>query len=500
MGDIKGFLKVKRRSPEYRPVCERVKDYKEVTVIPKEEVSKEQASRCMDCGTPFCHWACPAGNYIPEWNDFMFKGNWQRALDLLIACNNLPEITGRLCPSLCEYACVLGINDDPVTVRENELAIIEQGFKQGLIKANPPKQRTGKRVAVIGSGPAGIACADQLNKAGHKVTVFEKDDKPGGILRYGIPDFKLEKWVIDRRVDILKQEGIEFIVNTNVGIDYTVEKLLKGFDAVCLACGCSVARDLKIEGRELKGIHFAMDYLTQSNKRANGETIFEDKIIDAKGKKVLVIGGGDTGADCVGTANRQGASCVVQIEVMPKPEECRTEDFPWPKYPMILKTSTSHHEGAERQWAVLTKKFIPTLDEVGRDSALWSSTGKDGRVGKVSCIQVDFSEKDNRGCLIMKEISGSEFEIEADLVILAIGFIQPEHEGLLKNLKVGFDKRGNILTDNSYMSSVKGVFSSGDARRGQSLIVWAISEGRAAAYYIDKYLMGQSSLPIEESL
>lgn len=431
MGDIKGFLKVKRRAPEYRPVCERVKDYKEVTVIPKEEVSKEQASRCMDCGTPFCHWACPAGNYIPEWNDFMFKGNWQKALDLLTACNNLPEITGRLCPSLCEYACVLGINDDPVTVRENELAIIEQGFKQGLIKANPPKQRTGKRVAVIGSGPAGIACADQLNKAGHKVTVFEKDDKPGGILRYGIPDFKLEKWVIDRRVDILKQEGIEFIVNTNAGIDYPVEKLLKEFDAVCLACGCSVPRDLKIEGRQLKGIHFAMDYLMQSNKRANGEIISEDKIIDAKGKKVLVIGGGDTGADCVGTANRQGASCVAQIEVMPKPEECRTEDFPWPKYPMILKTSTSHEEGAERKWAVLTKKFA----------------GKDGRAAKVNCVQVDFSEKDNRGCPIMKEINGSEFEIETDLVILAIGFIRPEYEGLLKNLKLEFDKSRNSFTD-----------------------------------------------------
>ncbi|MFH1441158.1 MAG: glutamate synthase subunit beta [Candidatus Omnitrophota bacterium] len=480
MGDTKGFLKVKRRASEYRPVCERIKDYKEVTVLPKEEVSKEQASRCMDCGTPFCHWVCPVGNYIPEWNDFMFKGNWQRALDLLLACNNLPEITGRLCPSLCEYACVLGINDDPVSVRENELAIIEYGFKQGLIKANPPKKNTGKGVAVIGSGPAGIACADQLNKAGHRVTVFEKDDKVGGILRYGIPDFKLEKWIIDRRVNILKQEGIEFIVNTNVGLDYPVEKLLKEFEAVCLTCGCSVARDLNIEGRDLKGVHFAMDYLGQSNKRASGENIPADKIIDAKEKKVLVIGGGDTGADCVGIANRQGASCVVQIEVMPKPAECRTEDFPWPKYPMILKTSTSHQEGSERKWAVLTKKF----------------TGKDGCVIKVECVEVNFSEKDNKGCPMMKEISGSEFEMEADLVILAIGFIQPQHEGLLKNLKLEFDKKGNVLTDNSYMSSVKGVFSAGDARRGQSLIVWAISEGRTAAYYIDKYLMGNTNLPL----
>lgn len=479
MTDIKGFLKVKRRYPEYRPVCERVRDYAEVALLRDAAHSKEQAVRCMDCGTPFCHWGCPIGNYIPEWNELVSSGQWKKAFELLNATNNMPEITGRLCPALCEYACVLGINDDPVTIRENELAVIEEAFKKGFIKPRPPKKRSGKKAAVIGSGPAGLACGAQLNKAGHKVVVFEKDDKIGGILRYGIPDFKLEKWIIDRRVNTWKKEGIQFRAGVNAGVDYPAAKLLKEFDCLCLAGGSRIPRDLKIGGRELSGIYFAMDYLTQSNRRLSGEAIPKDDLIDARGKRVLVIGGGDTGSDCVGTAHRQGASCVMQIEVMPQPPECRIEDYPWPKYPLLLKTSTSHEEGGERQWAVLTKRFV----------------GENGRVKKALCVRVEFPGKDASGCPVMREVSGSEFEIETDLVILAIGFVHPEHQGLLEALKVERDSRGNVKTDKNYMTSKKGIFSCGDMHRGQSLIVWAIYEGRACARAIDAYLMGKSDLP-----
>ncbi len=478
MGDVKGFLKIKRKTGEYRPVCERIKDYREVGIPPKEGHSKEQASRCMDCGTPFCHWGCPVDNYIPEWNDAVFRREWEKAFALLNATNNLPEITGRICPAPCEYSCVLGINDDPVTIREDELAIIEYAFKNRLIKPKPPGKRTGKRVAVIGSGPAGWSCADQLNKAGHKVTVFEKDDKVGGILRYGIPDFKLEKWVLERRLKILKKEGIEFKAGIYVGKDYKIVKLKKEFDAVCIACGSRVPRDLAMEGRDLKGIHFAMDYLAQQNRRLAQEKILNQELIDAKDKRVVVIGGGDTGADCVGVAHRQGASCVVQIELLSSPPECRTQDYPWPKYPLILKTSTSHEEGAERRWSILTKRFI----------------GEGGRVKKLSCVKVEF-KKDEKGCPEMREVKGSEFEMEADLVILALGFLHPQKKGLVEGLGVELDPCGNVKTDNTFMTSVKGVFSAGDMHRGQSLIVWAISEGRKAAHYIDKYLMGSTCLP-----
>lgn len=479
MGDPKAFMKIKRQEAEYRPVCERTKDYGHVAVMRTDDASREQASRCMDCGTPFCHWGCPVGNYIPEWNDSMFKGKWKKAIELLDETNNLPEITGRICPAPCEYACVLSINDDPVTIRENELAIIEHAFTSGLIKARPSVSRTGKKIAVIGSGPAGLACAMQLTRAGHSVDVYEKDETCGGILRYGIPDFKLEKWIIARRVKLMEEEGTKFYNNVNVGVDLPAAKLLSRYDAVCLAGGSRSPRDLKIDGRELKGIHFAMDYLVQSNRRAAGEKIPNGKIIDAKEKKVVVIGGGDTGADCVGTANRQGASCVVQIEVMPQPAECRTGDYPWPKYPLILKTSSSHEEGGQRHWSILTKRFI----------------GEKGHIKKLKCVRVEFSAANGKTCPMMKEIPGSEFEIDVDLVILAVGFLHPVHEGLLDSLKIEFDERGNVKTDANYMTSVKKVFSAGDMRRGQSLIVWAISEGRKAAHSIDKYLMGSSSLP-----
>jgi len=478
MGDPKGFLKVKREVSQYRPVCERIKDYGHVAGLRPEKKSSEQASRCMDCGTPFCHSACPIGNYIPEWNDLVFHGQWQSALDLLSAANNLPEITGRVCPALCEYSCVLGINNEPVTVRENELGIVEYGFKRGLIKASPPRQRTGKKVAVIGSGPSGLACADQLNRAGHSVTVFERDAKAGGILRYGIPDFKLEKNVLDRRIKIWEEEGIEFKTGVNAGQDYPAEKLLQKFDALALCGGSRVPRDLKIAGRELKGVHFAMDYLTQSNRRVSGEK-FSGEIIDAKGKNVVVIGGGDTGSDCVGTANRQGALCVAQLEVLPKPPSCRTANMPWPVYPMVLKTTSSHEEGADRHWSVSTKRFI----------------GEKGAVKSLECVKVVF-EKDEKGCQRMKEAPGSLFSIPAELVVIAAGFLHPEHNGLLEQLKVEFDQRGNVKAGADHKTSLDKVFSAGDMRRGQSLVVWAISEGRECARSIDEYLMGESFLPV----
>ena len=480
MGDVKGFLKLARQSSQYRAVCERIRDFKEVSKTLPLPQSQEQACRCMDCSTPFCHAACPIGNYIPEWNDYMFRGNWKDAVELLESTNNLPEITGRLCPALCEYACVLGLNDDAVTIRENEQAIAEFGFRNALIKPRFISKRTKKQVAIIGSGPAGLSCAAQLNRAGHTVVVFERDNLPGGILRYGIPDFKLEKKLIDRRIDIFKQEGVKFRTNINVGVDYTVKRLLKEFDAVCLAGGSRVPRDIKIEARESPGIYFAMDYLIQSNQRIAKENIPVDKLIDAQGKKVVVIGGGDTGADCVGTAHRQGAVCVTQIEVLPQPANCRIESYPWPTYPLVLKTTSSHEEGGERLWAVLTKRFIQ----------------KDGLLKGISCARVEFTQTQGQTCPIMQEIPGSQFEIAADLVIIAVGFLHPEHSGLLTDLNVEFDERGNVKTNEIYMTSIKKVFSAGDMRRGQSLVVWAISEGRRASHFIDQYLMGSSNLPL----
>ncbi len=480
MGEIKGFLKVKRETAGYRPVCERLKDYWQVCLLPGEEQSKDQASRCMDCGIPFCHWGCPIGNYIPEWNDYVFKGQLEKAYELLSGVNIFPEITGRLCPAFCEYACVLGINDEPVTIRENELAIIEQAFIKGIVKPRPPKKRTKKKVAIVGSGPAGLACADQLNKAGHLVTVFEKDAKIGGMMRYGIPDFKLEKWVLERRIKILEREGIKFKPHVIAGTDYPVSKLRKEFDALCLACGSRQPRDLNIEGRNLRNIYFAMDFLTQSNRRVAGEKIPPDAQIDAKRKKVVVIGGGDTGADCVGLAHRQNPNCVIQIELLPPAPTCRPEETPWPKYPMLLKTSSSHEEGGERKWQVLTKEFL----------------GENGQVKKLSCAKVDFSQRAPSGCPVMKEVPGSNFEIEADLVILAMGFLYPEKKGLIEELGLVLDALGNVRTDETFTTSEKGIFSCGDMRRGQSLVVWAVHEGRSAAHHIDTFLTGSTQLPL----
>lgn len=480
MKDHVSFLKIKREEPQYRPVCERVKDFREVGLLRSESASRDQASRCMSCGTPFCHWACPLGNYIPEWNDFVSRKMWREAFGLLDATNNLPEITGRICPALCEYSCVLGINDSPVTVRENELSVIEYAFRSGLVKPDRISGRNGRKVAVAGSGPAGLACAAQLNKAGYSVTVFEKDEKPGGILRYGIPDFKLEKRIIDRRIRLMESSGIIFRNNINIGKDISLSGLRKKFDAVVLSCGCRQPRDLQVEGRQLKGVHFALDFLIPANKAVSGRKKAAGPSISAAGKRVAVIGGGDTGADCVGVCHRQGASCVVQIELFPQPPASRQDSCPWPKYPMLLKTSTSHQEGGERVWSVMTRRFL--------------DNGQ-GEVRGLSCVKVEV-QKGPDGRPRITEIPGSDFEIEADMVVLALGFARPEQGEILKASGVELDACGTVKADDTQMTSLKGVFTAGDMRRGQSLIVWAISEGRKTAHYVDKYLNGESCLPV----
>ncbi|MFC1746974.1 glutamate synthase subunit beta [Candidatus Neomarinimicrobiota bacterium] len=471
------FLKTGRKNMPYRAVEERLRDWNEVTILADEQHSREQAARCMDCGTPFCQQGCPVMNIIPEWNEAVFHKRWDEAFALLNATNNLPEITGRICPAPCEDFCVLGIHDDPVTIRENELAIIEYGFEKGYLKPVIPESRTGKSVAVVGSGPAGLACAAQLNQAGHKVIVYERDPRVGGLLRYGIPDFKLEKHIIDRRIAIWEAEGIEFRTGINVGVDLPVPELLAGHDAVCITIGARQPRDLPLEGRDLKGIHFAMDYLTQANRRIAGELIPGEALIEVAGKNVVIIGGGDTGSDCLGTTHRQNPRSVKQIEVLPKPPDKRTSDTPWPGVPVILRESTSHHEGGERMWSINTRRF----------------SGNHGRLEKLSCVEVEFKPPEGNGRMTMTEIPGTEFDLEADVAILAIGFLHPMHQGLIEDMGVALDERGNIKVDSTYMSSVEGVFSAGDARRGQSLIVWAIHEGRQAAAGIHKYLMTPSS-------
>ena len=469
MGNPRGFLDIRRKESGYRPVEERIQDYREVETELPEEIRKQQASRCMDCGVPFCHWACPIANIMPEWQDMIYRGDYKSAYEILQETNNFPEFTGRVCPALCEASCVLSINDDAVTIRNNELFVIEKAFKEGYVKPRLPETRTGKKVAVIGSGPAGLACADFLNKSGHTVVLFEAEDSVGGYLRFGIPDFKLDKSIIDRRVDILQKEGLIIKTGTKVTGDM-LSRMRNEYDAVCITIGAREPRDLNLPGRELKGIHFAMEYLAQQNKIVRGDNIPEKELIIALNKRVVVIGGGDTGSDCVGSANRQGAHSITQIEILPMPPEHRTESEPWPMWPKLHKTSSSHEEGCERHWNVLTKKF----------------NGENGIVKSISAIQVEWykDEKDNNR---MREIQRSDFEIKADLVFLAMGFVHVEHE-LAKQLGLELNLSGNIAVDEDFMTNVRGVFAAGDSVRGASLVVRAISDGRGAASGIDKFL------------
>jgi glutamate synthase (NADPH) small chain len=473
MAKVTGFLEYSRETPPRRPVIERVNDWFEVYQDFPDEKLQQQAGRCMDCGVPFCHTGCPVNNLIPDWNDFAWKGRWREAVRSLQATNNFPEFTGRTCPAPCEAACVLGINEPSVTIKLIENSIVEKGFELGYIVPEPPRQRTSKRVAVIGSGPAGLAAAQQLNRVGHTVTVIEKSDRIGGLLRYGIPDFKMEKWVLDRRLEQLRAEGIEFRTGVHAGTDFEASELRKHFDAVLLACGAEQARDVQIPGRDLNGIHFAMDYLTQQNKRNAGDHIPAEEEILATGKHVVIIGGGDTGADCLGTAHRQKALSVRQLQIHPMPPETRAEHTPWPLWPVMLRMEPAHEEGGHREWSALTTHF---------------SGDESGNVKQLHGIRVGPKPR-------MERIHGSEFAIEAELVLIAIGFSGPVQSGLLDQLNVRCDARGTIKSDSSYMTSEPGVFSAGDMRRGQSLVVWAIAEGRKAAHHVDKYLMGASTLP-----
>ncbi len=485
MGKPTGFKEFDRELPKYSSPQERIKHYSEFYQEFGEDKTRQQAARCMDCGVPFCHNGCPLGNKIPDFNDAAYMGDWEHAIEILLSTNNFPEFTGRICPAPCEASCVLGINKPSVAIEHIEKTIVEKAYEKGYIKPNPPKSRTGKKVAVIGSGPAGLATAQQLNKAGHSVTVFERAERPGGLLRYGIPDFKLEKWTIDRKVDILKAEGIEFKCNANVGQNVAVSDLKENFDAIVLSGGSTVPRDLPIPGRDLEGIHFAMDFLSQQNDRVAGKEGVENlkghlgeafpEELTATDKNVVVIGGGDTGSDCVGTSNRHGAKSITQIELLSKPPESRTELNPWPEWPMTLRTSTSHDEGCDRDWAILTKEFI----------------GENGKLTGLKTVKIEWEGRK------FVEVKGSENILPAELVLLAAGFVHPQKKGMLDDLGVELDERGNVKTD-GYQTSVDQVFAAGDMRRGQSLVVWAISEGREAAKAVDKYLMGESILEAKD--
>jgi glutamate synthase (NADPH/NADH) small chain len=475
MGKVTGFIEIKRAKPIARPIDERVRDWQEVYLRQPESHVREQGARCMDCGIPFCHQGCPLGNLIPDWNDLVYRHRWQAAYERLYATNNFPELTGRLCPAPCEGSCVLGINDDPVTIKSIELEIVEHAFGNGWIQARPPAARTGKRVAIVGSGPAGLAAADQLNHAGHRVTVFERADRIGGLLRYGIPEFKLEKRFLDRRLALLAEEGVQFRPGVEIGIDLPVSGLRREFDAIVLCCGAPWARDLQIPGRELSGIHFAVEYLTQQNRRSEGDHVPPADIISAEGKRVVIIGGGDTGADCLGTAHRQGARSVHQFELLPRPPDVRDADNPWPQWPNVFRTSSAHEEGGERVYAVSTERFV-------------AGTGADqGRVAALHAVSVEM-HRDN-GRAQFARVPGTEFELDADLVLLAMGFVGPERGSLLSQLKVKLTDRGTVWRDDAWMTSEQGVFTAGDMQRGQSLIVWAIADGRNAAQAVDAYLM-----------
>ena len=472
MGNPKAFITVARKEAGYRPVLERITDFGEVEQTLNQEDRKLQASRCMDCGVPFCHWACPLGNRMPEWQDMIYKGKWKEGVEILHETNNFPDFTGRVCPAPCEKSCVLALHEAPVTIRENEASVTEVAFMEGMIKARPPKHRTGKKIAVIGSGPAGLAAAQQLNRKGHTVTVFEKDSNPGGLLRYGIPNFKLNKNVIDRRLKQLEEEGIIFKTKTEIGVNISGEEVMKKFDAVCLAVGAGKPRDINPKGRELKGIYFAMDFLSQQNKIIMDESAVNSERITAKDKHVLVIGGGDTGSDCVGTSVRQGAVKITQIEILPKPPSGKNPATPWPEsYPSILKTSSSHEEGCERRWMLNTIEF----------------KGQNGTVNEVVVEKIDW-QKSEDGRMMMVA-SGNIETIKADIVFLALGFVHPVHEGLLDELGVAYDPRGNVAVNKNNQSSVSKVFAAGDASLGASLVVKAIASGRKVAEDINRILV-----------
>ena len=471
MGKVTGFLEIDRQDRRYAPAGDRIRHYREFVIPLSEEGTRDQAARCMNCGIPFCHNGCPVNNQIPDWNDLVYNGGWREASINLHSTNNFPEFTGRICPAPCEAACTLNIEDTPVTIKTIECAIVDRAWNEGWITPQPAKVKTGKKVAVVGSGPAGLAAAQQLARAGHDVHVYEKFAKAGGLLRYGIPDFKMEKRLIDRRIHQMEAEGVTFHYNEHIGVTRPVQELLDGYDAVLLSGGSEKPRDLPVPGRDLDGVHFAMDFLPQQNRRVSGEPIGTNEPILAYGKHVVVIGGGDTGSDCIGTSVRQGALSVTQLEIMPKPPVKEDKSLVWPLWPLKLRTSSSHEEGAERDFAVMTSEF----------------TGANGRVKSLKCVRVDDK---------MQPVPGSEFELKADLVLLAMGFVNPVHEGMVESLSVGLDARKNVAANtNDYRTSVAKVYAAGDMRRGQSLVVWAIREGRQAAHAIDKDLMGTTTLP-----
>jgi glutamate synthase (NADPH/NADH) small chain len=478
MGKATGFLEITRHKQPTRPIGERLRDWREVYLPHEESMLRGQASRCMDCGIPFCHQGCPLGNLIPSWNDLVYRDRWETAIERLHDTNNFPEFTGRLCPAPCESSCVLGISDAPVTIKGTEVAIVDRAFDSGWIVARPPTVRTGKHVAVVGSGPAGLAAADQLNRAGHTVTVFERADRIGGLLRYGIPEFKLEKRLLDRRLALLEAEGIVFRARCAVGVDVTADDLLSDFDAIVLAGGCTTPRDLPVPGRHLRGVHFAMEYLTAQNRHCQGDDLAPEETISAAGKQVVIIGGGDTGADCLGTALRQGAAAVRQLEVLPRPPDERATDNPWPEWPRIFRISTAHEEGGERLFAVSTEAFLGDAH---------------GQVNALSAVSVEPQVAGGR--VSYTPVPGSAFQIPADLVLLAMGFTGAERSGHLHQLGVRMTERGTVWRDANWMTSVPGVFTAGDMQRGQSLIVWAIADGRSCARGVDLFLMGESDLP-----